>query len=523
MTTLPDAESFQFDALWAVSDLHLGGRRDPVDPKQNFQIFHEDQGRLFKETIDRVIANPIPGTKTHGGRWCLVVNGDLVDFLAEAAPKCFDPEGAKQKLNDILGLNPKDPRPEFKPVWDALRAVTREPKATLVIVLGNHDIELALPWVRSHLLNALTDGKDAAARRIHFVFDGTGFHCVVGQARVLCVHGNEVDTWNYVDYERVRALGRDIQFGRRVDDWIPNGGTQLVIDAMNGIKQRFPFVDLLKPESPTVLGPTLLALDPELAFVITKLAAPFARQAWAWGTRPAGLLSDESEGDEYRRQWRMEQAGRRDRQLFNQPVLQHLPEPRRDDRAVVHLREARQALLRGLQPLDLLEPEIGATQLRPLDGIWAYIKAEEPHEALRQSLQKMTADQKFELDHEDDTFKQLDEKIGDDIKFIISGHTHFQRAIGRNRNTGFYFNSGTWVRRIRLTGDMLASESSFKPVFEALKAGTMKALDESPGLILSEPIVVSLWHNGLATRGNLQQATPKKGLVPVPKSDSPPL
>lgn len=512
MSTLPDAESFQFDALWVVSDLHLGGRRDT---QQNFQIF--DRGELFRQTIQKVIEHPIRGAVTNG-RWCLVVNGDLVDFLAEPSPKCFDPEGAKQKLNSILGLNPQDPRPEFKPVWDALRAVARTPNATLVIVLGNHDVELALPWVRPHLLNALTDGDGAAERRVHFVFDGTGFHCIVGRERVLCVHGNEVDSMNYVDYEYLRTLGRDIQFGQPVTDWIPNGGSQLVIEAMNPIKQRFPFVDLLKPESATVLGPTLLALDPSLAPVIRKLAVPFSRGFWAGARKPSGLLSDESDSA-YRQQMRTDQSERRLGLLLNEWERLHAPEPRRDDRAGVHLRQAQQALRRGLQPLDLLEVEIREAQLNLFDGIWAYIKVEEPHEALRQSLKQLATDQSFELAHEDDTFKKLDEKIGDNIRYVITGHTHFPRAIKRKRS-GFYYNSGTWVRRIRLTPAMLASENAFKRVFEALQAGTMAALDQEPDLILRQPILVSLWHDHQTTHCNLQRATDDNRLEIVPNSES---
>ena len=48
--------------------------------------------------------------------------------------------------------------------------------------------------------------------------------------------------------------------------WMPNVGAQLVVEVMNQVKQSYPFVDLLKPETLTVLH-ILGALDTTLAWV----------------------------------------------------------------------------------------------------------------------------------------------------------------------------------------------------------------------------------------------------------------
>src|SRR4029077_9541031 len=120
---------------------------------------------------------------------------------------------------------------------------------SLIINLGNHDLELALPWVREHLLDVLAGDSLTARGRITLFFDGTGFRCEVGTAQILCLHGNEVDPWNVADYEAIRRIGRDFYQGRTVEPWIPNAGTQLVIEVMNALKRRYPFVDLLKPEA----------------------------------------------------------------------------------------------------------------------------------------------------------------------------------------------------------------------------------------------------------------------------------
>jgi hypothetical protein len=108
--------------------------------------------------------------------------------------------------------------------------------------------------------------KDAAARgRILLEMSGAGVLMRVANATVLCVHGNEVDDWNVVDYEALRRIGRNSQQGLPVKPWIPNAGTQLVIEVMNEIKRgNYPFVDLLKPETGGVLR-ALVTLEPALA------------------------------------------------------------------------------------------------------------------------------------------------------------------------------------------------------------------------------------------------------------------
>jgi len=117
-------------------------------------------------------------------------------------------------------------------------------------------------------------GTDPARNgAITFATQGAGYACRVGEARVFCTHGNEVDEWNGVDYEKLGQLGHALNAGREVDatEWEPNAGTRLVVDIMNRIKGRYPFVDLLKPETQVVV-PILLVLDPELVGVGSKVS-----------------------------------------------------------------------------------------------------------------------------------------------------------------------------------------------------------------------------------------------------------
>src|SRR4029079_883865 len=107
-------------------------------------------------------------------------------------------------------------------------------------------------------------------------------------ARVFCSHGNEVDAWNLVDYA---ALGRvaDAQVrGPAAPQWDPNAGTQLVVDVMNGIKRKFPFVDLLKPET-KIVPPLILALDPSALGALKSFGSILSRKAR--GSVVSGYLS----------------------------------------------------------------------------------------------------------------------------------------------------------------------------------------------------------------------------------------
>jgi UDP-2,3-diacylglucosamine pyrophosphatase LpxH len=263
MSSLP-----QFDEMHVISGLHLGGA-------PGFQIFNSSKELVA--LIDYIRDRP-------AARVALVINGDSVDFLAEPGATYFDPNGANDKLDRIAS------NPSFQPVFQALRLFVARSNRQLIVTLGNHDIELALPWVRSHFVDILSGNDDASKGRITLSFDGAGYSCSVGNSSVLCIHGNEVDTWNVTDYERLRRAGRDCVQGRATEEWIPNAGTKLVIDVMNGIKRGYPFVDLLKPEVEAVV-PVLLAMDPKQLQELARVMAVGTRLGWDAVRRMTGFLS----------------------------------------------------------------------------------------------------------------------------------------------------------------------------------------------------------------------------------------
>ncbi|MEQ8151314.1 MAG: metallophosphoesterase, partial [Smithellaceae bacterium] len=135
-----------FDELYVISDLHLGG-------KTGFQIFN--QGAALAAFIQDLTGKPA------NRRVGLVLNGDTVDFLAEANTEYLDPDGAVQKLRRIL-LEDKS----FSGVFSALQEFIAVQNRQLIIVLGNHDVELALPEVKEWLLEKITNKKQEARGRV---------------------------------------------------------------------------------------------------------------------------------------------------------------------------------------------------------------------------------------------------------------------------------------------------------------------------------------------------------------------
>ncbi|NJL29191.1 MAG: metallophosphoesterase [Thermoanaerobaculia bacterium] len=266
----------EFDVLYSISDLHMGG-------KTGFQIFNH--GALLAELV-RSLAAPPPSKPI-----VLVINGDLVDFLAEAPARYFDPEGAIAKLERI------STDPAFAPVFDAFADYVKVPGCHLAWVLGNHDVELALPPVEGWLIERLTGGDSAARGRIFSALHGAGFKCKVGGKQVLCIHGNEVDDWNVIDYlallQTARAINREVE----PPEWDACAGTRMVIDIMNDIKREYPFIDLLKPETQAAL-PAVVAIAPKFLRKASRLGKVLAKKSKDRDRMDKGFLGAESEAGE---------------------------------------------------------------------------------------------------------------------------------------------------------------------------------------------------------------------------------
>ncbi len=432
-----------FDQVYVISDLHMGG-------PPGHQIFGQQD--LLCSFIDHLRTDA-------QGECALVINGDMIDFLAQPGAICFDPAGAIDQLDNIAQSFPK--------VWASLRAYVRTPQRHLTIVLGNHDLELALPWVREHLLHGLSAGDGNAQERIQLCFDGAGFACSVGSWQVLCVHGNEVDEWNITDYEKLRRISVDLIQGRPVEPWTPNAGSKLVVDIMNGIKSKHAFVDLLKPEKQGALR-IVLTMHPELQAKGTDVVGILRRRFVTTPLRRAFHLLEEPE---------VAEAAERSEAARTLAQIMATGGEGADARRLMD--QVERDFENHLDPVDLVYRR-GSAQLGIGSALVATLTGSQPYRVAWETVKELASDQTFTIRRTDDDFEMIDGLAGANFDVVVAGHTHLARILQRRKvGRGWYFNTGTWAWLMRLTPEQLETEETFRPVFEHLAtAATIEDLGD---------------------------------------------
>ena len=175
-------------------------------------------------------------------------------------------------------------------------------------------------------------------------------------------------------------------------------------------------------------------------------------------------------------------------------------------------------LQRGVSPFRWFPTPNACNNLGSARRCGAGYVAEMRARIFRKALDELQKDRSFDWSLEDDTFHQLDNTVASNVDFVLSGHTHLERALRRRKRNGFYFNSGTWARLIRLEPHVLADQTEFNKVYGALAAGTMDALDKFPGLVSRRRTVVAVKADSAGTRGELLRwdtVNGKLDLIPV--------
>ncbi len=458
----------KFEEIHVISDIHMGG-------KPGFQILRETK-RLAN--FVRWVAAQKPDKLV-----ALALNGDVIDTLAEENISGYVAvDEAETTLMRIMN------DASFAPVWDALADFVHAEKRTLIIIIGNHDIEIAFPNVQRLIVERLSKDDNSAKARIVFSAMGAGYGCMVGNARVFCTHGNEVDAWNFNRYEGLSRVARRLNAGLSLnkDEWIPNAGTCMVKDVMKSVKEKYAWIDLLKPEGKSLFG-TLLTLDKSQASKLGQITALATKMEYEKKTEVNQRLTVDEQ------------------QLFSStdnapPTLESLLGPNLLERmrsaGVINYQNGDDMLLQleqsrnsPVQQQFMGDAPLGTTQY-VWDRLTGWFTGEGREEALRCALKDwLKGDLTFCIDDQDDTYKDVTAKLGPNIDFVITGHTHLARAI--NMGVGrAYFNSGTWVRLMRFTDEMLSSTASFKPVYDVLANGHMSAIDAAT--VHDKPLVLDM-------------------------------
>jgi len=387
-------------SVFVISDLHLGG-------DVGFQMCPPEGVVLLEQFITGLIALQHGGQRVH-----LVINGDMVDFLAEKEFSAFtnDDSRARSKLERIIGST--------SAVWARLRDLMGC-GAELTVMLGNHDVELSFPGPRQLMFEKLRN-------RPEFLYDNQAF--VEGQ--LLIEHGNRYDRWNVVSHAALRA-SRSAMSRREKPPFYPGPpGSCLVERAINPMKKDYPWIDLLKPENSGML-PVLAVLNPSAIRHLPALTALAA----------TSMLS--SFGDD------------------NKPL---------DPRNIASARSANQLADEGLQ---LAMSLADIRQLQNISAVqttrdfFSRFKAAVNDQVKRAMLKQLyTAlrffaqyhKKAFDTGHEDDAYRLpalASAKKG--FQVIVFGHTHLAKQVSLPGGAT-YLNSGTWADLMRLPESIFGGE-----------------------------------------------------------------
>jgi hypothetical protein len=325
-----------------------------------------------------------------------------------------------------------------------------------------------------------------------------------------------------VNHRQLLDVALFVNSGRTPPEWDPNAGTRLVIDVMNEIKRDYPIVDLLKPEVEAVV-PTLITLDPSRLGAITKILTVAAYLSRDVARKTMGFLSAEREMLEGPAPISEEEVMA---EFLGNYFEYEAAEPKDADALI---RDAYDAIEQGAEPV--AQPAEEAEFLGPLDYLPAIFSSKKRKvEKLRKALKKnLEHDRSFKLTHKDDMFKKMDKEMGTEVNYLITGHSHLERAIERSAPDCYYFNSGTWIRLIRLTEEILGDSEEFARVYEAFKSGSMQKLDEVNDLgptrdhllVLLKPTVVSVVEKDGETYGELRHVQPDGSFQSVENTQLP--
>lgn len=440
--------------VYVISDLHIGGAY-PESSRlgdRGFRIC--TRVRELAAFIDALAAKPTGGAQVE-----LVINGDFIDFLAERrappaewSPFLARPEAAVDKLREIAARD--------RTLFDALARLVAQGH-DLTLVLGNHDIELAIPQVR-RALEALLGSE-----RFRFLYDGEAY--VIGDA--LIEHGNRYDAFNVVDHDRLRRFRSLLSRRQPVPAehaFEAPAGSRMVAEVMNPIKERYPFVDLLKPEVEATI-PLLLALEPGLRSKLARVI-PIAAQAARHGMREAAMPSvggdirsagsgaeapvgGDMGGLDVRVPRTSQSAGERELGAALEKVLGAETE------------SFLAALDDGSGPVDTAGGDIasGAEMLQSAAGLLSLLTSgarsiESRLPALLRAVRVLQNDRTFDRDFEAPSeYTRAAEQLAREGGFshVVFGHTHLARDLMLANGTR-YLNTGTWADLMQFPRDILS-------------------------------------------------------------------
>jgi len=392
--------------VFVISDLHLGGDAPAM-------MSTPDRLATF---IARIAARLQSDEQLE-----LVINGDFVDFLAITPCEAWtsSSDRAREKLLRTVRAS------VFSPVFDALGALLAAGHR-LTILLGNHDLELALPAVRDALLAALA----ATPHQVQCVFDGAAYR--IGGA--LIEHGNRYDVANENDWNGLRTIASALSRGESSPvDLRVSAGSFLVEKVVATLKPRYPFIDLLQPQG-ELLALLLAAFEPALVFDLPKVGRVF-RANRLQNSNPRGV-----------------QPGR------TYAVASTVAEPPIDGDVQVTFGTTYDSLMKASDQVSVNDVLLAAWNGRSDSLSEILTRGDDiPQgrlEQIRVAMQRMLLDDTSDrIDGDTQQYglaaKRMIESSGGAIDVVLMGHTHLARHVG-SPERATYINTGSWTDVIRV-------------------------------------------------------------------------
>jgi UDP-2,3-diacylglucosamine pyrophosphatase LpxH len=467
--------------IFVISDLHLGGGDgfqmcSPAGQANLAAFIRWAKGQHSEENAVR-----------------LIINGDFVDFLAEEPFAEFtnDDTAATDKLQQVIDRT--------QDVWDALAEFVAS-GAALTILLGNHDIELSLPGPRRLLLKTLGEG------RVEFIYDGQAF--VDGP--VIVEHGNRYDPWNIVPHDSLGEVRAALSRHEPPPQLKRIPGSAMVNQIINPLKEKHPFIDLLKPENEAMI-PLLVVLDPSCLMKIRELGKlPLLNLATGTmttyrtfdrGDIGAPVSSETKDFDEALR--------------FAENLVTETPiPPGLVSRGDIGAWKDTKSLVS-----DFLSHWHGAVNEKT-EHLKAGLKAKKI-EYLFKALRFFAGKTKlaFDVDHEAEGYLSQAQRLADKgFQVVVFGHTHLAKRVPLKTATGngaVYLNSGTWADLMRLPDDFfLDDETKAKQSLIAFADDLASGDFGKWRRRIPTFAKVELWETGIA-EASVFRFDPTNGQVPV--------
>lgn len=257
--------------LYVVSDLHLGRGRNPETGRfhglENF-FFDDDFYFFCRHLVDEARDRSVP--------FALILNGDTFDFLrveldgaAKEPGPTLDHEGAARIARAILAGHPR--------FLDGLAHIT-DSGFDVVILPGNHDIELQWAEVQQEVRDALTARPGATpARQERLSFAPWFFH---EPGRVWIEHGCQYDLEcafrhflrSRMDRHSLRTLDGDYPLGNFFQRYLYNafGAITFIVPSS---RANFRYFRWLMMNRPRLLLRVLLRQGPFSLKLLRRLSA----------------------------------------------------------------------------------------------------------------------------------------------------------------------------------------------------------------------------------------------------------